>query len=98
MTIAEWIDRQSRPVPAAFRSHLNADGPVSLDALIAAAEAELHACEVGAARDRAAAFSLLAADAYFSYACLWALTEGEAGDLRLIAERIVRAWTPGEQV
>ncbi|MDE2762940.1 MAG: hypothetical protein OXQ94_00645 [Gemmatimonadota bacterium] len=98
MTIAEWIDRRGRPVPAAFRPYLKAEGPVSLDALIGAAEAELHACAGGASGDRAAAFSLLAADAYFSYACIWALTEGDACDLRIIAERIVRAWTPGEPV
>ena len=96
MTIAEWIESRGRAVPAAFRPYLNAEGPVSLGALIGAAEVELHACAGGASGDRAAAFSLLAADAYVSYACLWALTEGDAGDLGLVAERIVRAWTPGE--
>ena len=98
MTISEWIDGRRRPVPDAFRSRLDAEGLVSLEALLDAAEAELHACEGGASSDRAAAFSLLAADAYFTYACLWAMTEGDAGDLGRIAERIAQAWTPGEPV
>jgi len=93
VTVGEWIDGCARPVPDAFRSRLNAEGPASLDVLIAAAEAELRACAGGAARDRASAFSLLAADAYITYACLWAITEGSPGDLRRIAGRISRAWT-----
>ena len=98
MTIGEWIDGRSRPVPGAFRGHLNAEDPVSLETLLGAAEAEFHACGGGAFRDRTAAFCLLAADAYITYACLWATTEGTAGDLGRIAERIARAWTPGEPV
>lgn len=94
MTIGAWIDGCSRPLPDAFRGHLTADGSVSLDALLDAAEAELRACAGGAARERAAAFSLLAADAYVTYACLWALTEGAPGDLSRIAERITGEWAP----
>lgn len=92
MTVGEWIDGCARPVPAAFRGRLNAEGPASLDALLAAAESELRACEGGAALDRASAFSLLAADAYVTYACLWTMTEGAPGDLGRIAERITREW------
>ena len=98
MTIGDWIDGRDRSVPDAFRGHLKARGPVSLEALVRAAEAELHACGGGASRDRTAAFALLAADAYVTYACLWAITKGKPPDLRRIAERITRAWTPGEPV
>lgn len=94
MTIGAWIDGCGRPLPDAFRRHLTADGPVSLDSLLDAAEAELRACAGGTATERTAAFSLLAADAYVTYACLWALTEGAPGDLTRITERITRAWTP----
>lgn len=94
MTIGAWIDGCGRPLPDAFRRHLTAEGPVSLDALLDAAEAELRACAGGAATERAAAFSLLAADAYVTYACLWALREGAPGDLARIIERITRAWIP----
>lgn len=92
MTIGAWIDGCSRPSPDAFRSHLTADDPVSLDALLDAAQAELGACAGGASPDRTAAFSLLAADAYVTYACLWAVTEGAPGDLSRITERIAREW------
>ena len=94
MNIGTWIDECSRPLPDALRGHLTADGPVSLDALLDAAEAELHACAGGASPERTAAFSLLAADAYVTYACLWALTEGAPGDLSRITERITREWAP----
>lgn len=94
MTIGAWIDRCSRPLPDAFRRHLTADDPVSLDTLLDAAEAEFRACAGGAAPERPAAFSLLAADAYVTYACLWALTKGAPGDLTRIIERVTRAWTP----
>ena len=94
VTIGEWMDGRDRPVPDAFRCYLTATGPVSLDALLGEAEAEFRASGGGASRDRAAAFSLLAADAYLTYACLWAMTEGDAGDLGCIAERVARSWTP----
>ena len=95
MTIAEWIDRRDRPVPAAFRSFLTAEGPVSLADLLDAAETEMRAYRAGDKRDREAAFALLAADAYLTYACLRAVT-GSGGDaLAGITERIARAWTPG---
>lgn len=94
MTIGEWIDARDRPVPDAFRRHLDVSGSASLDALLTAAEAELAASGGGASRDRASAFSLLAADAYVTYACLWALTEGAPRDLLRVTERIAGAWTP----
>ena len=90
MTIGDWIDGLDRQVPRALRKRLDAQGPVSLEALLDAAEVELRASGVGASPDRSAAFSLLAADAYVTYACLWAMTEGDAEDLGRIADRIGR--------
>lgn len=94
MTIAEWIDRQDRPVPAAFRSFLNAEGPVSITDLLSAAEAEVLAYATGDMRSRDAGFTLLAADAYLTYACLLAVREGGGVALGEITERIAREWPP----
>lgn len=94
MTIAEWIDRRDRPVPAGFRTFLNADGPVSLDNVLAAAETEMRAYSTGNSRDRRAGFALLAADAYLTYACLWGVRESGGAALGDITERIAREWIP----
>lgn len=94
MTIAEWIDRRNRPVPAAFRTFLNADGPASLANLLAAAETEMLAYATGDSRNRDAGFALLAADAYLTYACLWAVRERGAPSLHRITERVAREWIP----
>ena len=97
MTIGEWIDRRTLPVPAAFRPYLHADGPVSCTALLAAAETRLEVCARSGRRDRTAAFSLLAADAYITYACLQAiLAGGESEALREITEWVGRGWIPEE--
>ena len=79
MTIGDWIDTRGGSVPLALRSRLRAQGQVSLVALLDAAMVELETVERGDPADRATAFSLLAADAYVTYACLWEVTEG-AGD------------------
>lgn len=95
MTIAEWIGQRDRSVPNALRVRLRANAPVSLAALLRAGEEELTASvrEDG----RPAAFSLLAADTYVTYACLWAVREGEDhGALRRVAERLVRGWSSAE--
>ncbi len=94
MTIAEWIDRQGRPVPAAFRSFLSAERPVSLANLLAAAQAEMDAYTTGDMRSRDAGFALLAADAYLTYACLRAVRENGGAALTGITERIATEWTP----
>lgn len=95
MTIAEWISQRERRVPDAFRPGLRADAPVSRAALVDAADEALSA--YGDDHDRRAAHALLAADAYITYACLWAVLEEEdPGTLRDVAERVVRAWGAGD--
>ena len=92
--VREWVDRRTAPVPerllshAAFSRHLTEE-PVSTEALLRAAEAEIVACNPDSARDREAAFSLLAADSYITYACLWTVRESaDADDLIRSLEQI----------
>ena len=91
MTIGEWIDSRGGSVPPALRSCLRAEGPVSLEALLDAAMVELRAVERSDPADRATAFSLLAADAYVTYACLWELTEGAGDGLQHVLGRVAGA-------
>ena len=94
MTIGEWIDQRDRQVPAALRSRLRADGTATIEALLRAAEAELEVCAGLTRKDRAAAFALLAADAYLTYACLRAAVGSGTGDaLREITRRTARGWS-----
>lgn len=89
IAIGEWLDAQHPPVPPVFRSHLDAPGPVSAATLLAAAEAAMRSCAERSPRDRAAAFSLLAADAHVTYACLQVLQEGGGSEeLRDVARTI----------
>ena len=76
VAIGEWIDAQRPSVPPVFRPHLKAAGPVSAATLMDAAEAAMRSCAERPPNDRAAAFSLLAADAHVTYACLQVLQEG----------------------
>lgn len=95
MTIAAWIGQRDRSVPGALRIRLRADVPVSLATLLRAGEEELAASVRQGGRP--AAFSLLAADAYVTYACLWAVLEGEdRAALRQVTERLVRGWNAAE--
>ena len=92
MTIGEWIDRSGRSVPAVFRRLLDADGAVSAEALLQAAEREAPAWSAGARRDRGAALCLLRADAYITYACLWVVRSGGVSrDLRWMTRRVAAA-------
>ena len=93
MTIAEWIDRRARPVPAEFRPSLRAEGPVSMQALLSAAEDEVARLAALSPRDRSAAFHLLAADAYVTYALALSLTEcGDTAVMREAVRRVARGW------
>ena len=96
MNIDAWIDRQGRQVPTEFRPRLPATGPVSPDALLAAAELEVACCAAGDPGDRESAFSLLAADAYVTYACQLALVDGaDASTLMDMAQRVAQGWWKG---
>lgn len=88
--IDRWIDEQHPPVPAVFRRHLSAREPVSASALLAAAETELRGYFRQNPGDREAAYSLLAADAYITFACLQIVKKrrGAGGELRRIARTI----------
>ena len=91
VTIGEWIDSRGGSVPSALRSRLRAQGEVSLTALLDAAIVELEAVERGDPADRATAFSLLAADAYVTYACLWEVTEGTGDGIEDILAQLAGA-------
>ena len=92
LTLGEWIDRRERPVPEPLRRHLDADGPVTADAMVSAAERAAQACTAGSRRNRDAAFGLLAADAHITFACLWlVLNDGGIDTLRMITNRVASA-------
>jgi len=92
--VDRWIDEQRPPVPAGLRRHLTAGEtagePVSASTLLAAAEAELRAYFRQDSGKRKAAYSLLSADAYLTFACLRVVQErrGGSGELRRIARKI----------
>ena len=93
MTIGDWIDQRERPVPSEFRSHLSVGGPASPHILLRAAEREITGCTVENPRDLGAAFSLLAADAYVTYACALAMMEdADASRLTETARRVAHGW------
>ncbi|MYB07659.1 MAG: hypothetical protein F4Y24_15050 [Gemmatimonadetes bacterium] len=92
LTFGEWIDRRERPVPEPLRRHLNTDGTVTADAMVRAAERAAQACRAGTHRDRDAAFGLLAADAYITYACLWlVVNDGCTDALKSVVRRVAGA-------
>ena len=66
-----WLDDRKPPMPAVFRRHMRRksgeDG--ATDGLTRAAVAEVGEALSLPARHRAAAFHLLASDAYTAYAC-----------------------------
>lgn len=95
-TIVDWIDAQEPTVPQAFRPYLETCGPASPDGFASAAAVAMKACADADPGDRAAAFSLLAADAFVTYACQLALLNGGGGsELRRIARQVAEmdaAW------
>ena len=79
--IGRWIDESEPEVPAAFRRHLNLEGPATPDGFAAAGSTAMRESLQSDARERRAAFRLLAADAYFTYACVRALEPGGEPDV-----------------
>ena len=62
---------------------------LSVASLLRAAKAAMRSCADRDPGDRAAAFSLLAADAHVTFACLLVLAEGGGGkELRAVARRV----------
>ena len=94
-TTRRWIDSREPPVPAAFRPHLEAGGALdgarelSVAGLLRAAETAMRSCAQQDPGERAAAFSLLAADAHVTFACLLVLAEGGGSEeLRRVARQV----------
>lgn len=70
-------------------ANVGAAAELSVASLLRAAKAAMRSCADRDPRDRAAAFSLLAADAYVTFACLLVLAEGGGGkELRAVARRV----------
>lgn len=68
---------------------LGAAAGLSVDSLLRAAKAAMRSCADRDPGDRAAAFSLLAADAHVTFACLLVLAEGGGGkELRAVARQV----------
>ncbi len=94
-TFQEWIERRKSLVPDGFRPFLEDERPDSVEALLATAEAKLDVATGAGARDRDAAFPLLVADAFVTYACLRTILDGGGSEeLERIARRIGGRWSP----
>ena len=94
-TLRDWLDARHPDVPEALRGWLAVDDelPPSADGLTGAGLASLDRARVGGRLDRAAAFHLLAADAFLTYACEAAAEEADvASCLDLILARCAAAW------
>jgi len=86
-----WIDERTPPVPDAFRPHLADERAATgeIGELTRAAHEAMAETLARPGRDRDAAFHLLAADGYATYACE-AAAEGRdvLGGLRGVLERL----------
>lgn len=70
-------------------ANLGAAEELSVASLLRAARAAMRLCADRDPGDRAAAFSLLAADAHVTFACLLVLAEGGGGkELRAVARQV----------
>lgn len=67
-------------VPREFLAQLDPPDPPTRDALVSAAAAEMARALSLPPKDRRAAWALLAADAYLTWACSMALQEGGGPD------------------
>jgi hypothetical protein len=90
-SLEKWLQEREPAVPALFLPYLLGDavGPGDDEDLAKLGEEGLRRALMRPGRDRAAAFDLLAADAFLTYACEEALTERDGqGALRDILTRI----------
>lgn len=93
--LGDWLDARRPAVPEGLREWLAVDGDpaLSVAALTDLGIAALDRAEVSRRLDRRAAFRLLAADAFLTYACEAAVDEPRvASRLRLILDRCAAAW------
>lgn len=93
--LGTWLDTRRPAVPEGLKEWLavNADLPLSAEALTDLGIAALDRAEVSQRLDRHAAFQLLAADAFLTYACEAAVDEPDvASRLHLILDRCAAAW------
>ena len=94
-TLGDWLEARRPAVPDALKGRLAVedDLPVSATGLAALGIAALDRADVTRKLDRHAAFELLAADAFLTYACEAAADEPDvASHLHLILDRCAAAW------
>ena len=90
-----WLDTRRPAVPDGLRECLKVDRdlPLSVSALADLGIAALDRAAVSERLDRHAAFQLLAADAFLTYACEAAVGEPDVvSQLHLILDRCEAAW------
>ncbi len=93
--LGAWLETRRPPAPAALEEWLAVDDdlPLSVEGLADLGVAALDRADVARRLDRRAAFQLLAADAFLTYACEAAADEADpASRLRLILDRCAAAW------
>ena len=93
--LRNWLDARRPAVPDGLKEWLAVEGEVavSVAGLADLGIAALDRAEVARQLDRHAAFQLLAADAFLTYACEAAVGEPEvASRLHLILDRCAAAW------
>lgn len=93
--LGDWLAARRPPVPDGLKEWLAVDGDpaLSVTALADLGIAALDRARVSQRLDRHAAFQLLAADAFLTYACEAAVDEPEvASQLHLILDRCAAAW------
>ena len=93
--LGTWLDNRRPPVPNGLKEWLAVDDelPFSVGGLADLGIAALDHAEVSKRLDRHAAFQLLAADAFLTYACEAAVDEPDvASRLHLILDRCAAAW------
>ena len=93
--LGAWLDTRRPTVPDGLKDWLAVDDdlPLSVAGLADLGIAALGCADVSRRLDRHAAFRLLAADAFLTYACEAAVDEPDvASRLHLILDRCAAAW------
>ena len=93
--LRDWLDARRPAAPDGLKEWLAVGGevPVSVAGLADLGIAALDRADVAQQLDRHAAFQLLAADAFLTYACEAAVDEPEVtSGLHLILDRCAAAW------